>query len=325
MYKIGFDNHKYLQMQSKKILDRANKFEDKLYLEFGGKFFDDLHASRVLPGFEPNSQIRLLKTIADQTEIVLVIKATDIEQNRIQGDQGITYGDDLLRLINKMKSHGLYVSSVVVTMYSGQDSADVFRKRIEQLGVAVYTHYFINDYPTNISLIMSDEGFGKNDYIQTSRSIVVVGASGSSSGKMTTCLSQLYHESVRGIKAGYAKFEKFPIWNIPLSHPINLAYEAATTDISDMNMIDPFHLEAYGISAINYNRDIEVFPILCEIFKKIWGDSPYKSPTDMGVNMFGECIVDDEACQYASKQEIIRRYYIALCKDWMFGGMKSEI
>ncbi|MCL2740355.1 MAG: DUF1846 domain-containing protein, partial [Oscillospiraceae bacterium] len=275
VYKIGFEKEKYLHTQSEKIRERIKKFENKLYLEFGGKLFDDMHASRVLPGFEPDSQIQLLKTMADIAEIVLVIKASDIEQNRIQGDSGISYGDDLLRLLNELKLSNLYVSSVVITQYNEQNAAKTFKQRLEHIGMSVYTHYIIKDYPMDIPLIMSDEGFGKNDYVKTTRPLVVIAASGSSSGKMATCLSQLYHEAKRGVKAGYAKFEKFPTWNLPLNHPINLAYEAATTDIDDTNMIDPFHLEAYSVSAVNYNRDIEAFPILDEIFKQIWGESPY--------------------------------------------------
>jgi uncharacterized protein (UPF0371 family) len=325
MYRIGFDNDKYLQLQSENIRERINKFGNKLYLEFGGKLFDDFHASRVFPGFQPDSKIRLLQTLADQTEIVLVINASDIEQNRVQGDYGITYDDDLLRLIDAFRSMGLFVGSVVITQYSGQESAAKFRQRLRRQDVTVFLHYPIENYPSNVPLIVSDQGFGRNDYIQTSRPLVVVTAPGSSSGKMATCLSQLYHEFKRGVKAGYAKFETFPVWNLPLGHAVNLAYEAATTDINDVNMIDPYHLSAYNVSAVNYNRDVEVFPILNAIFRQIWGASPYQSPTDMGVNMIGCCISDDEVCQEASKQEIIRRYYQALCEERMTGGMKTEI
>ena len=307
--KIGFDNDKYLKMQSEHIRERINQFDNKLYLEFGGKLFDDFHASRVLPGFCPDSKLRLLKELSDTAEIVIVISAHDIEVNKVRGDLGITYDTDLLRLKDEFEANGLYVGSVVITQYSGQNSANLFKGRLEKLGIKVYMHYVIDGYPANVAHIVSEEGFGQNDYIETSRPLVVITAPGPGSGKMATCLSQLYHEHKRGIRAGYAKFETFPIWNIPLKHPVNLAYEAATADLNDVNMIDPFHLEAYGITTVNYNRDVEIFPVLRTMFERIYGESPYKSPTDMGVNMAGNCICDDEACQEASKQEIIRRYY----------------
>ena len=310
--KTGFDNEKYLQMQSSHIRERISHFDNKLYLEFGGKLFDDYHASRVLPGFQPNSKMRMLMQLSSQAEIIIVISADDIEKNKIRGDLGITYDVDVLRLMSVFKSHGLYVGSVVITKYSGQESAALFKNRLEKLGIKVYRHYPIQGYPTNIPLIVSEEGYGKNDYIETSRPLVVVTAPGPGSGKMAVCLSQLYHEHKRGICAGYAKFETFPIWNIPLKHPVNLAYEAATADLNDVNMIDPFHLEAYGETTVNYNRDVEIFPVLNAIFQRIYGESPYKSPTDMGVNMAGNCICDDEACREASRQEIIRRYYNSL-------------
>ncbi|MCL2774643.1 MAG: DUF1846 domain-containing protein [Oscillospiraceae bacterium] len=325
MYRIGFDNEKYLKMQSERINERINQFGNKLYLEFGGKLFDDFHASRVLPGFAPDSKILMLKQLADKAEIVLVINATDIEKNRIRGDNGITYDEDILRLIDEFRNEGLYVGSVVITQFSGQEAASRFKRRLEQLEMTVYLHYPIADYPTNIPLIVSDDGFGKNDYIHTTRPLVVVNAPGAGSGKMATCLSQLYHEFKRGVKAGYAKFETFPVWNLPLRHPVNLAYEAATTDLNDINLIDPFHMEAYNSTAINYNRDVEGFPILNAIFKEIWGDSPYKSPTDMGVNIVGYCISNDEVCQYAANQEIIRRYYRVLCEDRTYGGARFDI
>ena len=307
--KIGFDNEKYLKMQSSHIRERIEQFGNKLYLEFGGKLFDDYHASRVLPGFQPDSKLRMLKELSDQAEIVIVISAEDIEKNKIRGDLGITYDSDVLRLMNIYQELGLYVGSVVITKYSGQESADLFKNRLEKLGITVYRHYVIPGYPTNVPYIVSDDGYGKNDYIRTTRPLVVITAPGPGSGKMAVCLSQLYHEHKRGINAGYAKFETFPIWNIPLKHPVNLAYEAATADLNDINMIDPFHLEAYGATTVNYNRDVEIFPVLKAMFQRIYGDSPYKSPTDMGVNMAGNCICDDEVCREASRQEIIRRYY----------------
>ena len=310
--KIGFDNDKYLKLQSSHIRDRINQFDNKLYLEFGGKLFDDYHASRVLPGFAPDSKLRLLKELTDEIEIVITICAADIEKNKVRGDLGITYDVDVLRLINAFEENDLFVGSVVITQYAGQNSSDLFKNRLTSLGIKVYTHYLIEGYPSNIPLIVSDEGFGKNDYIETSKPLVVITAPGPGSGKMATCLSQLYHENKCGIRAGYAKFETFPIWNIPLKHPVNLAYEAATADLNDVNMIDPFHLEAYGITTVNYNRDVEIFPVLSAIFEQIFESNPYKSPTDMGVNMAGNCISDDEVCCEASKQEIIRRYYTAL-------------
>ena len=320
--KIGFDNDKYLTMQSEHIRDRISKFDNKLYLEFGGKLFDDYHASRVLPGFEPDSKLRMLMQLSDQAEIVIVIGAPDIEKNKVRGDLGITYDEDVLRLMNEFTSRGLYVGSVCITRYSGQNSADAFKKRLEKLGIKVYVLYNIPGYPSNTSLIVSDEGYGKNDYIETTRPLVVITAPGPGSGKMATCLSQLYHEYKRGISAGYAKFETFPIWNIPLKHPVNLAYEAATADLNDVNMIDPFHLEAYGQTTVNYNRDVEIFPVVQAMFEKIMGECPYKSPTDMGVNMAGNCIIDDEVCQEASRQEIIRRYYKGM--DALIAGTGTE-
>ena len=310
--KIGFDNDKYLQMQSAHIKERISQFDNKLYLEFGGKLFDDYHASRVLPGFQPDSKLRMLDKLSDQAEIIIVISAEDIERNKIRGDLGITYDSDVLRLMNIYRDRGLYVGSVVITKYSNQESASLFKALLEKMGIRVYCHYLIAGYPTNIPVIVSENGYGKNDYIETSRPLVVVTAPGPGSGKMAVCLSQLYHELERGIRAGYAKFETFPIWNIPLKHPVNLAYEAATADLNDVNMIDPFHLEAYGETTVNYNRDVEIFPVLNAIFQRIYGESPYKSPTDMGVNMAGNCICDDEACREASKQEILRRYYESL-------------
>ena len=312
---LGFDNEKYLRTQSERILERIAQFGGKLYLEFGGKLFDDYHASRVLPGFRPDSKVKMLLELKDEVEIVIVINASDIEKNKLRGDLGITYDLDVLRLIDAFRSIGLYVGSVVISQYSAQPAADAFQKRMESLGVKVYRHYPIAGYPSNVPLIVSDEGYGKNEYIETSRSLVVVTAPGPGSGKMATCLSQLYHEYKRGVKAGYAKFETFPIWNLPLKHPVNLAYEAATADLNDVNMIDPFHLEAYGVTTVNYNRDVEVFPVLRSIFEKLAGVSPYKSPTDMGVNMVGSCITDDGVVCAAARQEIIRRYYSVLCEQ----------
>ncbi|MBQ0069459.1 MAG: DUF1846 domain-containing protein, partial [Bacteroidales bacterium] len=311
--KYGFDNGKYLKIQSEHIKERIAQFGDKLYLEFGGKLFDDHHASRVLPGFEPDSKLKMLMQLKDDAEVVFVISAEDIDRNKVRGDLGITYDKDVLRLRNEFIKCGLYVSSVVITHFNGQASAIAYRERLERMGgINVYYHYLIEGYPHNVELIDSDEGFGKNDYVETTRPLVVVTAPGPGSGKMAVCLSQLYNENKRGIKAGYAKFETFPIWSIPLKHPVNVAYEAATADLNDVNMIDPFHLEAYGKTTVNYNRDIEIFPVLNAIFEGIYGESPYKSPTDMGVNMAGFCISDDETCCEASKQEIIRRYYNAL-------------
>lgn len=311
--KYGFDNEKYLKIQSEHIKQRITKFGDKLYLEFGGKLFDDFHASRVLPGFEPDSKLKMLMQMKDEAEIVIVISAVDIEKNKVRADLGITYDVDVLRLRDEFIDRGLSVNSVVITHYNGQSSADTYRKRLENMGITVYYHHTIEGYPNNVALIDSEEGFGKNDYVKTTRPLVVVTAPGPGSGKMAVCLSQLYQENKRGIKAGYAKFETFPIWNLPLAHPVNIAYEAATADLADVNMIDPFHLEAYGETAINYNRDIEIFPVMNALFDDIYGETPYKSPTDMGVNMAGYCICDDEVCQEASRQEIIRRYYTALC------------
>jgi len=310
--KIGFDNNKYLTMQSAHIRERISQFDNKLYLEFGGKLFDDYHASRVLPGFRPDSKLRMLKELADQAEVIIAISAKDIEKNKIRGDLGITYDSDVLRLRDAYMNSGLYVGSVVITQYAGQSAADLFKTRLERLGIKVYIHYLIPGYPANVPLIVSDDGYGKNDYIETSRPLVVVTAPGPGSGKMAACLSQLYHEHRMGVRAGYAKFETFPIWNIPLKHPVNLAYEAATADLNDVNMIDPFHLEAYGETTVNYNRDVEIFPVLAATFERIYGESPYKSPTDMGVNMAGCCICDDDACREASRQEILRRYYESL-------------
>lgn len=315
MYKIGFDGDKYLKMQSEKILERISQFDNKLYLEFGGKLFDDYHASRVLPGFAPDSKVKMLAKMKDDTEIVIVISAGDIESNKVRSDLGITYDNDVLRLIDAFRSFGLFVGSVVITQYNGQQSANAFKTRLEALGVKCYTHYPIAGYPSNLSLIVSDEGYGKNEYIETSRPLVAVTAPGPGSGKMATCLSQLYHDHKRGINSGYAKFETFPIWNLSLSHPVNIAYEAATLDLSDANMIDPFHLEAHGETTVNYNRDIEVFPVLTAIFNKIYGESPYKSPTDMGVNMAGNCIFDQDIVKNAARQEIIRRYYAEACLE----------
>ena len=313
MRKIGFDNARYLETQSARIKERIAQFGDKLYLEFGGKLFDDYHASRVLPGFAPDSKIRMLQELKDDVEVVVTICAGDIEKNKLRGDLGITYDVDVLRLIDAFRGQGLYVGSVVVTQYDRQPAADAFKKRLEGLGMRVFLHYPIAGYPNNVPLIVSDEGYGRNEYVETSRPLVVVTAPGPGSGKMAVCLSQLYHEYKRGVKAGYAKFETFPIWNLPLQHPVNLAYEAATADLNDVNMIDPFHLAAYGVTTVNYNRDVEIFPVLAAIFEKITGACPYKSPTGMGVNMAGSCIIDDQVVQEAARQEIIRRYYAALC------------
>ena len=323
--KIGFDNEKYLTMQSEHIKQRIGEFGDKLYLEFGGKLFDDYHASRVLPGFAPDSKLRMLLQMADQAEILIAINAADIEKNKVRHDLGITYDEDVLRLIQEFRDKGLYVGSVVITQYSGQSGADQFKVKLEHRNIKVYRHYCIEGYPSNVPLIVSDEGYGKNDYIETTRPLVIITAPGPGSGKMATCLSQLYHENKRGIKAGYAKFETFPIWNFPLKHPVNLAYEAATADLNDVNMIDPYHLEAYGVTTVNYNRDVDIFPVLNAIFEGIYGESPYKSPTDMGVNMAGFCIMDDEACCEASKQEIIRRYYHALNRLAKEEGTSDEV
>lgn len=325
MNQIGFDNEKYIKMQSEKIIERIEMFGGKLYLEFGGKLFDDYHASRVLPGFKPDSKVKMLLRLKDQAEIVIVINASDIEKNKRRGDLGITYDLDALRLIDAFREIGLFVGSVVITHYREQASAVLFQKRLENLGIRVYKNYVIPDYPSNIPLIVSDGGYGKNDYIETSRSLIVVTAPGPGSGKMAVCLSQLYLENKRGNRAGYAKFETFPIWNLPLKHPVNAAYEAATADLNDVNMIDPFHLEAYGITSVNYNRDVEIFPVLSAIFQKIFGTSPYKSPTDMGVNMAGHCISDDDAVREASCQEILRRYYAACCSQRQGFSSQEEI
>ncbi len=311
MKKIGFDNEKYLLTQSEQIRKRIAQFGGKLYLEFGGKLFDDFHASRVLPGFEPDSKMRMLQQLKDDVEIVITINAADIEANKMRGDLGITYDDDVLRLIDTFREMGLYVGSVVLTRYDGQASANAFLNHLASLGIKCYKHYTIPGYPSDVPYIVSEDGLGKNEYIETTRSLIVVTAPGPGSGKMATCLSQLYHDYKKGISAGYAKFETFPIWNLPLKHPVNLAYEAATADLNDVNMIDPFHLEHYGETAVNYNRDVEIFPVLAAIFQKIQGECPYNSPTDMGVNMAGNCIVDDDICCDASKMEILRRYYTA--------------
>ena len=325
MDKIGFDNQKYLTIQSEQIKKRIARFGGKLYLEFGGKLFDDYHASRVLPGFEPDSKLKMLRQLREDVEIVIAINAADIEKSKIRGDLGITYDDDVLRLMDIFQSLDLYVSSVVITRYRGQSAANAFLKRLRELGVRCYCHYPIENYPANVPLVVSDEGMGRNDYIETSHSLVVVTAPGPGSGKMATCLSQLYHDYKRGITSGYAKFETFPIWNLPLTHPVNLAYEAATADLDDVNMIDPFHLEAYDTTAVNYNRDVETFPVLNAMFQQIQGDSPYKSPTDMGVNMVGYCIVDDDVCRDASRREILRRYYAARVERVQGRGQEEAV
>lgn len=310
--KYGFDNEKYLKIQTEKIKERINRFGDKLYLEFGGKLFDDNHAARVLPGFKPDSKLQMLMQLADCAEIVIVISAADIERNKVRADLGITYDVDVLRLRDSFEERGLLVSSVVITHFNGQSSAIQYRQRLERLGIRTYFHHTIEGYPSNVALIDSEEGFGKNDYVETSRPLVVVTAPGPGSGKMAVCLSQLYQEHKRGVKAGYAKFETFPVWNLPLNHPVNVAYEAATADLNDVNMIDPFHLEAYGQTTVNYNRDVEIFPVLNALFEGIYGENPYKSPTDMGVNMIGFCLRDEAVCKEAALQEIIRRYYDSL-------------
>nr|MBE6545100.1 DUF1846 domain-containing protein [Oscillospiraceae bacterium] len=325
MFKIGFDNEKYLKLQSQKIKERISLFGERLYLEFGGKIFDDFHASRVLPGFAPDSKIKMLVELREEAEIIISINTEDIEKNKIRGDLGITYDLDVLRLIDAFRGYGLYVSAVVMTRYKSNPSADAFKQKLENLGIRVYKHYEIVGYPHNIPLIVSESGFGRNEYVETTRSIVVVTAPGPGSGKMATCLSQIYHESKMGRKSGYAKFETFPVWNLPLNHPVNLAYEAATADLADVNMIDPFHLEAYGQMAVNYNRDVEVFPVLRSMLKGILGECPYKSPTDMGVNMAGFCIYDDAAVCDAAKQEIIRRHYNALCNKRKGSANDPEI
>ena len=323
--RIGFDNEKYLTTQSQHIRDRIALFGDKLYLEFGGKLFDDYHASRVLPGFKPDSKLQMLMQLKDDAEIVIVINADDIEKNKVRGDLGITYDLDVMRLIDVFGSRGLYVGSVVLTRFADQPAAVKFEQKLGENGIRVYHHYSIPNYPADVDLIVSDDGYGRNDYVETSRRLVVVTAPGPGSGKMAVCLSQLYHDNKLGKKSGYAKFETFPIWNLPLKHPVNVAYEAATADLNDVNMIDPFHLEAYGKTTVNYNRDIEIFPVLNTIFESILGSSPYKSPTDMGVNMVGNCIVDDEAVCEAANQEIIRRYYTAMCNTTKGNGSPDEI
>ncbi|MBO7140895.1 MAG: DUF1846 domain-containing protein [Prevotella sp.] len=312
--KIGFDNDKYLKIQSEHIRERIAEFDGKLYMELGGKLFDDHHASRVLPGFKPDSKLRMLAQLRDQLEIVIVISADDIEKNKVRADLGITYDEDVLRLRDEFQKRNFLVTSVVITHYDGQRAADHYRHRLERMGIRSYIHYIIDGYPHNVELIASDQGFGRNEYVETTRPLVVVTAPGPGSGKMAVCLSQLYNEQKRGNRAGYAKFETFPVWNLPLKHPVNIAYEAATADLNDVNMIDPFHLEAYGKTAVNYNRDIEIFPVLNALFESIYGENPYKSPTDMGVNMVGFCISDDEVCCRASCDEIIRRFYTATNK-----------
>ena len=323
--RIGFDNEKYLKIQSEHIRERIAQFDGKLYMELGGKLFDDHHASRVLPGFKPDSKLRMLAQLRDQIEIVIVISAADIEKNKVRADLGITYDEDVLRLRDEFMSRNFTVGSVVITHYNGQHAADQFRHRLERMGIKSYIHYPIDGYPHNVELIASDEGFGKNDFVETSRELVIVTAPGPGSGKMATCLSQLYNENKRGVRAGYAKFETFPVWNLPLKHPINIAYEAATADLNDVNMIDPFHLEAYGKTAINYNRDIEIFPVLNALFEGIYGENPYKSPTDMGVNMIGFCISDDDVCCQASRDEIIRRFYDATNKMACGADNENEV
>lgn len=320
--KIGFDNEKYLKIQSEHIKERIAQFDGKLYLELGGKLFDDHHASRVLPGFKPDSKLRMFAQLRDSIEIIIVVNAEDIERNKVRADLGITYDEDVLRLRDEFMSRDFMVGSVVITHYNGQQAADQFHRRLERMGIKSYFHYLIDGYPHSVDLIASEEGFGKNDYVETTRELVIVTAPGPGSGKMAVCLSQLYNEHKRGIRAGYAKFETFPVWNLPLKHPVNIAYEAATADLNDVNMIDPFHLEAYGKTAINYNRDIEIFPVLNALFEGIYGENPYKSPTDMGVNMVGFCISDDDVCCKASKDEIIRRYYAATNK--MADGADNE-
>lgn len=323
--KIGFDNDKYIRIQSENIKERIAQFSGKLYLELGGKLFDDHHASRVLPGFQPDSKLRMFQKISDQIEIVIVISAEDIEKNKVRADLGITYDEDVLRLREEFHNRGFFVGSVVITHYNGQHAADAFRQRLKRMDIKSYVHYLIDGYPHNVELIASDEGFGKNDYVETERPLVIVTAPGPGSGKMAVCLSQLYNEHKHGVEAGYAKFETFPVWNLPLKHPVNIAYEAATADLNDVNMIDPFHLEAYNKIAVNYNRDIEIFPVLNALFEGIYGTNPYKSPTDMGVNMVGFCVCDDQVCCEASKDEIIRRYYDATNKFANGADNESEV
>ena len=325
MFRVGFDNDKYLKLQSQKIKERISLFGERLYLEFGGKMFDDFHASRVLPGFAPDSKIKMLIELREEAEIIISINTEDIEKNKVRGDLGITYDNDVLRLIDAFRGYGLYVGAVIMSRYESNPAADAFKQKLEKLGIKVYKHYAIPGYPHNVPLILSEAGFGRNEYIETTRSIVVVTAPGPGSGKMATCLSQIYHESKMGRKSGYAKFETFPVWNLPLSHPVNLAYEAATADLADVNMIDPYHLEAYGSMAVNYNRDVEVFPVLRSMLTGILGECPYKSPTDMGVNMAGFCIYDDEAVCDAAGQEILRRHYNALCNMRKGSDNQEEI
>ena len=309
--RIGFDSQKYVELQAAHIRERIGSFGGKLYLEFGGKLFDDMHASRVLPGFAPDEKIRMLQSFKDDVEIIVAVNANDIESGKVRGDLGITYDEDVLRLIDIFQGMGFLVSAVVVTRYAGQPAADVFRARLDAMGMRSYRHYPIAGYPVDVDYVVSDEGFGKNDYIETTRPLVVMTAPGPGSGKMATCLSQIYLDAKHGIKAGYAKYETFPVWNLPLKHPVNLAYEAATADLDDANIIDPFHLEAYGKVAVNYNRDVETFPVLKAMMERILGASPYQSPTDMGVNMAGLAICDDEAVCDAARMEIVRRYFNA--------------
>ncbi len=325
MRKPGFDSQKYIRLQSEHIRERIAKFGGKLYLEFGGKLFDDYHASRVLPGFEPDNKIKMLLQLKDQAEIVIAINANDIEKNKRRGDLGITYDTDVIRLVDIFREFGLYVGGIALTQYSGQPSAELFEKRMTTLGLKVYRHYRIANYPSDLATIVSEKGYGRNDYMETSRPLVVVTAPGPGSGKMAVCMSQLYHDHQRGVKAGYAKFETFPIWNLPLKHPVNLAYEAATADLNDVNMIDPFHFEAYGVNTVNYNRDIEVFPVVKAMFERIYGECPYKSPTDMGVNMVGNSIIDDEICREASRQEVVRRFYKSACLRRQGLGSDEEL
>ena len=322
--KLGFDNDKYIRIQSEHIKERIAHFEGKLYLELGGKLFDDHHASRVLPGFQPDSKLRMLSQLADSAEIIIVISATDIEKNKVRADLGITYDEDVLRLRSEFESRGFYVGGVVITHYNGQASAKAFRERLERMGISTHYQYFIEGYPRNVDVIASPDGFGRNEYVETTRPLVIVTAPGPGSGKMAVCLSQLYNEAQHGVRAGYAKFETFPVWNLPLKHPVNIAYEAATADLGDVNMIDPFHLEAYGETTVNYNRDIEIFPVLNALFEHVWGKSPYKSPTDMGVNMAGMCITDDQVCREAAEKEILRRYYATRCSFLQGHAAKEE-
>ena len=307
----GFDNEKYLELQETRIKERIAQFGGKLYLEFGGKLFDDYHASRVLPGFEPDSKFRLLKNLREDVEIIIAINAGHIEKNKARGDLGITYDEDVLRLADVFRGEGFRIAAVVLTQYAGQPAADAFRQRLAALGIPCKLHYPIEGYPHDVDLIVSPEGYGRNEFVETTRPLVVVTAPGPGSGKLATCLSQLYHEHEHGVEAGYAKFETFPVWNLPLSHPVNIAYEAATVDLDDANIIDSFHLDAYGETTVNYNRDVEAFPVVKALMQKILGESPYQSPTDMGVNMVGFAISDDDACRDTSRAEIVRRYFTA--------------